>query len=762
MSSYIYCNIKAYPDNIYADALSTATVEYLNEEVVSKAMTMSGDSYLRHLTSGPIRALVCHDFQFRKNGNTHVAIKYGGSYIDGHEDEVYAEETASKDWRVLSSEDPMCQAIKSRDPVSQKRKYVHNIKRLEQLNEDREYSRFTIGHTIFSVAFHEGQVSPENSSAYMSFLQRGITIYVSRELNYLQGSLYKIIKEELKNGIHSFDSCLKMVLDNTAKILYDYFGFVRVAYNFPAEVRSLFGEELCAQAQYDFLEENVERCDESNLRPLECDGCGEPEHYPQDWHELEGSAGFTLTVVPSMYRDKDMEKAMALKTVLETLSTTLHELFDYRLGMLRAEQDREHTLRRQRAKHAGSIPELIAIVKEDISGYIEKSFLTYAYIDIVADNDIIKSMSDIIPAEQRQNSRVVPILHDGGQEVSLFLPKDATIAIKRIRERFTEYLEDVQDGFKNLFSQRNSLTGLWNQAMLTSILERDIAFVQTNEHVQLIVVWADIYKFKPINELLGHWYADCWLKYNAVRLKQIAEDVARIHGDEHVLVLRAYDETKVTSEAELTYLRSKGYLPQSVCEEKLTELRYFSDNHAVPVYFEDVSDTRNLSPIANIELTALIKNFFINKKVSLLSLLIKDEERLAVLKEAIKTYLENHQTHGFLNRLFHFFIKEKEYILLKAYSREGSNDYRKIIADPERKILKLVHLVHKQLRKKIFDLDSEEFKDFVLQKNKLGAKIKILPQLSLGCVTYNKATIPNYPSDIMREIEDEWAKNKKQ
>lgn len=762
MTSHIYCNIKAYPDNLYADALSTATVEYLNEEVVSKAMTMSGDSYLRHLTKGPIRALVWHDFQFRKNGNTHVAIKYGGSYIDGHDDEVYAEETASKDWRVLSSEDPMCQAIKSRDANSLKGQYVYNIKRLDKLNEDREYSRFTIGHTIFSVSFHEGQVSPENRSAYMSFLQRGITIYVSRELNYLQGSSYKIIKEELKNGIHSFDTCLKMVLDNTAKMLYDYFGFVRVAYDFPLEVRSLWGEELCSQAQYDFLEEKVERCEESNLRPLESDGCGEPEHYPQDWHELEGSAGFTLTVVPSMYRDKNMEKAMALKTVLETLSTTLHELFDFRLGMLRAEQDREHTLRRQRAKHAGSIPELIAIVKEDISGYVDKHFLAYTYIDIVAENEIIKGLSDVIPAEHRQISRVVPILHDGEHEVNLLLPESAVITIKRIRERFTEYLEDVQDGFKNLFSQRNSLTGLWNLAMLTTILERDIAFVQTNDHVQLIPFWVDLYKFKPVNELFGHWYADLWLKYNAVRLKQITEDVARIHGDEHVLVLRAYDETKVTSDTERTYLRSKGYLPQSECEEKIAKLRYFADNHAVPVYFEDVSDTRNLSPIGNIELTALIKNFFINKKVSLLSWLVKDEERLFRLKDAIRTYLENHQANNLLTGFFRFLIKEKEYILFKDYSREGSNDYRKLIADPERKILKLVRLVHKQLRKKVFTLDSEEFKTFVLQKNKLGSKIKILPQLSLGSVTYNKANIPDFYSDILRQIEDEWAKNKKQ
>jgi diguanylate cyclase (GGDEF)-like protein len=683
-------------------------------------MTMPGDTYLKHLTTVmPIRAMVRHDFQFMKNSRTHIAIKCDSAFIEGKDDLTYLAETDSKDWRLLDDNDPMVQTVKNRVRDRYQGEYIHNVKNLKSIGEERRYERFVIGHTIYSFAFYEDRLSLESRPAYMDLIQQGVITYVSREMTHLQSSSYKVIKDELQAGLQSFEVCLSMILENSAKMLYDHFGFVTVKYQFPAEVRNLFGEDISAQASFSFIEPAPEGCIEANKETGECDETAEPETYNHDWHGTDNSLGYTLYLTPSIYRDLDMEKALFLKNFLETLSHTLHDLFDHRLGMLRSEQDKAHMLRCQTARHALGLKELIDEVKRNVTAYFDEVSLDNVFVEITAGNNIINAFSEKVTAAYNKRSKMIPVLHDGNYDVHILVPQKATISLKRVQEYFDEYVEAVKDGFMSLLNNYDLLTGLWNQSKLLAALEKDISLIKSNQHVHLTVVWADIYKFKIINELFGHWFADEWLKYNAVQMLKYCHFVSRLHGDEHVLVFKYYDEEQIASPTEKEYLQAQGVMAQGAFQAIMDELVIFSNNETIPVYLKvgDASPAGD-SPVANVELEQLIQNFFA--------------------------------------------INELGQINLKAYSRDGANDYKKLIMDPQGRVSELVRETFRFIRKNNIELDSVQFKEYVLNNNRLGSQITVMPQLSLGRVDYDHATIPSYPSDILIAAEAEWAKHKKQ
>lgn len=714
------CNIKAQTEIVCRHALAPETIRYLTQEILFKSMTMPGDTYLKHLTAVmPIRAMVRHDFQFMKNSRTHIAIKFDSAFIDGQDDQVYRSETESTDWRILEDNDPMFQTVKNRGRDRYQGEYIHNIKVLDSLAEARRYERFVIGHTIYSFAFHEDMFYPESRAAYMDLIQQGVITYVSREMTHLQSSSYKVIKDELQAELQSFEVCLSMILENSAKMLYDNFGFVNVKYKFPAEVRNLFGEDLCAQASFSFIELAPDGCTEGNKAAGECDETLEPEKYDHDWHGTDNSLGYTLYLTPSIYRDLDMEKALFLKNFLETLSHTLHDLFDHRLGMLRSEQDKAHMLRCQTARHALGLKELIDEVKRNATAYFDEISLDNVFVEISAGNNIINAFSEKVTTAYNKRSKMIPVLHDGNYDVHILVPQKANISRKRLQEYFDEYIEAVKDGFMSLLNNYDLLTGLWNQSKLLAALEKDISLVKSNQHVHLAVVWADIYKFKIINELFGHWFADEWLKYNASQLVRLCPFVSRLHGDEHVLVFKYYDEEQIASPTEREYLQAQGVMTKGAFQESMDKLVIFSNNETIPVYLKvgDTSPTGD-SPVANIELEQLIQNFFA--------------------------------------------INDLGQINLKAYSRDGANDYRKLIMDPQGRISELVRETLRVIRKSNIELDSVQFKEYVLNNNRLANQITVMPQLSLGRVDYDHYTIPSYPSDILIAAEADWAKHKKQ
>lgn len=84
------------------------------------------------------------------------------------------------------------------------------------------------------------------------------------------------------------------------------------------------------------------------------------------------------------------------------------------------------------------------------------------------------------------------------------------------------------------------LTDLPNRTLLTDRLHQALAQVR-REKTKLALMFLDLDKFKPVNDLLGHDIGDLLLKAVAERLttriKRQTDTVARIGGDEFVIVL---------------------------------------------------------------------------------------------------------------------------------------------------------------------------------------------------------------------------------
>ncbi|HBA09334.1 MAG TPA: hypothetical protein DCW48_07075 [Methylotenera mobilis] len=84
------------------------------------------------------------------------------------------------------------------------------------------------------------------------------------------------------------------------------------------------------------------------------------------------------------------------------------------------------------------------------------------------------------------------------------------------------------------------LTDLPNRTLLTDRLHQALAQVR-REKAKLALMFLDLDKFKPVNDLLGHDIGDLLLQAVAERLttriKRQTDTVARIGGDEFVIVL---------------------------------------------------------------------------------------------------------------------------------------------------------------------------------------------------------------------------------
>jgi diguanylate cyclase (GGDEF)-like protein len=96
------------------------------------------------------------------------------------------------------------------------------------------------------------------------------------------------------------------------------------------------------------------------------------------------------------------------------------------------------------------------------------------------------------------------------------------------------------------------LTGLPNRSLLQDRLEQAIAHSLRNNH-PFCVALMDLNRFKEINDTLGHNVGDELLREVSRRLRKIvrAEDtVARMGGDEFVIVLQGLGEASISSFAE--------------------------------------------------------------------------------------------------------------------------------------------------------------------------------------------------------------------
>jgi two-component system, cell cycle response regulator len=99
---------------------------------------------------------------------------------------------------------------------------------------------------------------------------------------------------------------------------------------------------------------------------------------------------------------------------------------------------------------------------------------------------------------------------------------------------------------------RDSLTSLWNRAMILDTLQRELTRSQ-REHQPLAVIMADIDHFKQINDDHGHFMGDQVLRQTAQRLQGVLrpyDTVGRYGGEEFLIVLSGCDTSAALTLAE--------------------------------------------------------------------------------------------------------------------------------------------------------------------------------------------------------------------
>ncbi|MEA3077680.1 MAG: hypothetical protein QOF60_2588 [Actinomycetota bacterium] len=125
------------------------------------------------------------------------------------------------------------------------------------------------------------------------------------------------------------------------------------------------------------------------------------------------------------------------------------------------------------------------------------------------------------------------------------------------RMAFRAFMRDISErkAFEATLMEQalhDHLTGLPNRALLADRLERNIERLRDHGR-PLAVLFADVDRFKVVNDSLGHHAGDAVLREIAARLQQVVkptDTVARFGGDSFVVVYDADDETDALSVAQ--------------------------------------------------------------------------------------------------------------------------------------------------------------------------------------------------------------------
>jgi diguanylate cyclase (GGDEF)-like protein len=108
---------------------------------------------------------------------------------------------------------------------------------------------------------------------------------------------------------------------------------------------------------------------------------------------------------------------------------------------------------------------------------------------------------------------------------------------------------EASDARLKFLAHHDSLTGLYNRAMLEDRLEQALARME-RDRSQIALLFCDLDGFKAINDQHGHNAGDAVLRQVAHRLakgRRKVDTVARLGGDEFVILLTGLADARTTA-----------------------------------------------------------------------------------------------------------------------------------------------------------------------------------------------------------------------
>jgi diguanylate cyclase (GGDEF)-like protein len=138
----------------------------------------------------------------------------------------------------------------------------------------------------------------------------------------------------------------------------------------------------------------------------------------------------------------------------------------------------------------------------------------------------------------------LPIVRD--DEVGK-LVKGFNFLVDRLRNE--EAAREASEARLKFMAHHDSLTGLYNRAMLEDHLEQALARMERDDS-QIALLFCDMDGFKAINDQCGHKAGDAVLRQVAQRLsagRRRGDTVARLGGDEFVILLTGLDDARAAA-----------------------------------------------------------------------------------------------------------------------------------------------------------------------------------------------------------------------
>jgi diguanylate cyclase (GGDEF)-like protein len=119
--------------------------------------------------------------------------------------------------------------------------------------------------------------------------------------------------------------------------------------------------------------------------------------------------------------------------------------------------------------------------------------------------------------------------------------------VEKLRQE--ETAREVSEAKLKFMAHHDSLTGLYNRAMLEDHLEKALACTERDDS-QIALLFCDLDGFKAINDQHGHEVGDSVLRQVALRLtegRRRSDFVARLGGDEFVILLTGVDDARAAA-----------------------------------------------------------------------------------------------------------------------------------------------------------------------------------------------------------------------